>query len=281
MYDRLLHKDGPNNTGTRQIPRMIHVSMKSRCLSPDMAYGVQKWKDALPDHSFYFHDDDAVDRLLQSNCPEFPGILDLMKCVRKGAMKIDVWRLLVLHRYGGIYTDIDNWPGARINDSIQKDDTALFVSDAWDRPSQWFMAMEPRHPIVYYSMREALKRVLELKNVHKPRVVFVTGPDALKHGFGAALNWTWNQHTRHLEKLRALGNKAVRKIAKRGSKQVVYQPSDFFNEIVAWNSTENVTRMDRIYRQVNTVHWTKTRTKKRSRNTSKASSCREVLAAEM
>ena len=166
MYDRMLHTDAPNDTGTRQIPQMIHVSMKSRCLPPDMAYGVQKWKDALPDHSFYFHDDEAVDRLLQSECPEFPGLLDLMKCVRKGAMKIDVWRLLVLHRYGGIYTDIDIWPGPRINDSIQKDDTAFFVSDKWDRPSQWFMAMEPRHPIAYYSMREALKRVFELKDVH-------------------------------------------------------------------------------------------------------------------
>ena len=74
MYDRMLHTDAPNNTGTRQIPRMIHVSMKSRCLPPDMAYGVQKWKDALPDHSFYFHDDEAVDPADYYN-PSAPSFL--------------------------------------------------------------------------------------------------------------------------------------------------------------------------------------------------------------
>ena len=115
--------------------------MKSRCLPKDLAHGVQKWKEAMPDHSLYFHDDDAVEKLLQSDWPEFPGLQDVLKCVRKGAMKIDIWRILVLYRYGGFYTDIDNWPGPKVNDWIEERDTAFFVSDAVVRPSQWFMGI--------------------------------------------------------------------------------------------------------------------------------------------
>ena len=141
----------------------------------------------MPDHSLYFHDDDAVDKLLQSDWPEFPGLQDVLKCVRKGAMKIDIWRILVLYRYGGFYTDIDNWPGPKVNDWIEERDTAFFVSDAVVRPSQWFMGMEPRHPIAYYTMLQIHQRVLDLENVWLPKVVFVTGPDALKHGFAQAV----------------------------------------------------------------------------------------------
>ena len=279
VYDRVLLDDLPHNT--RKIPRTIHISMKSRCLPKDLAYGVQKWKDALPDHSLYFHDDNAVDRLFHSGWPEFPDLLTVMKCVRKGAMKIDVWRLLVLYRYGGIYTDIDNWPGPRINDWIRKTDTAFFVSDAYQRPSQWFMAMEPRHPIAYYSMLEVLQRVLDLPNVNQPKVVITTGPDAVKHGFGRALLWQWNAHVSdHVETFRAVGNRIVRKISFDKYSQVVDTPQSFFKELVAWNSTENITRKERIYREAEMMHWQK-EIYKSSKSKRTRVSCRELLVAEM
>jgi hypothetical protein len=50
-----------------------------------------------------FHDDAAVDRLLYSGEPEysnwrreFPDIVKILPCVAPGAMKIDIWRVLVL-----------------------------------------------------------------------------------------------------------------------------------------------------------------------------------------
>ena len=70
-----------------------------------------------------------------------------MRCVRfKGAMKIDVWRILIVYKYGGIYSDIDHYPGSKLSetDPIQPDDEAFFLSDAWGRPSQWWFAMEPK-----------------------------------------------------------------------------------------------------------------------------------------
>ena len=63
---------------------------------------IQRWEAKLPHHSILFHDDDAVHDLIYNNLKhgwalEFPWLYKAMKCVfSKGAMMIDIWRLLVL-----------------------------------------------------------------------------------------------------------------------------------------------------------------------------------------
>ncbi|KAL7506781.1 hypothetical protein ACHAXN_003997, partial [Cyclotella atomus] len=129
----------------RKIPRAIHVSMKSRCLPPDLAAAPSAWKEALPHHSFYFHDDDAVARLFEVELKEFPQLQSIMRCIKfKGAMLIDVWRVLIVYCFGGIYSDVDTMPNSEFNElsPISADDEFFVFSDAWERPSQWFFAME-------------------------------------------------------------------------------------------------------------------------------------------
>jgi Glycosyltransferase sugar-binding region containing DXD motif len=116
------------------IPRHIHFSFNGRCVPYDLYDAVQKWKMAWPSYNIYFHDDNAVQRLLEwfivnkkpsSSSPSlssspitttdgmFPHLGLLMDCIQfSGAMKIDLWRLLVLWEYGGLYSDIDNHPGS-------------------------------------------------------------------------------------------------------------------------------------------------------------------------
>ena len=38
-------------------------------------------------------------------------------------------------------------------------------------------------------MLEIFKRLLEVQDLELPRIVSVTGPDALKHGYDYALGW--------------------------------------------------------------------------------------------
>jgi hypothetical protein len=61
-------------------------------------------------YNIYFHDDDyAVDTLFYDNGNYwyniFPQLKDIMySCVKFGsAMRIDIWRILILYRYGGTY----------------------------------------------------------------------------------------------------------------------------------------------------------------------------------
>jgi mannosyltransferase OCH1-like enzyme len=155
IYDRIVPQEVHD---TRKIPRHIHVSFNQRCVPDELAFNIQLWKEALPDHSFFFHNDEAVERLLQQAYwdEEFPDLRRALQCVKfKGAMKIDVWRILILYLFGGLYTDIDVTPGTWFNTStIHPNDTFFSLSDAYDRPSQWLFAMTPRHPIAQLTNHE-------------------------------------------------------------------------------------------------------------------------------
>ncbi|KAL7484203.1 hypothetical protein ACHAW6_009843 [Cyclotella cf. meneghiniana] len=234
------------------------MTMNSRCLPPDLAAVTNAWKEALPYHSFYFHDDDAVHRLFQLEWKEFPQLKSMMRCVTfKGAMKIDIWRILIVYLFGGIYVDIDVPPGPNFTEisPIKPNDEAFFLSDSWTRPSQWFFAMEPHHPVGYYTVYEIFKRLQALQTLEKPNVVFVTGPDALKHGYGNALGWPDNLFEEGIHK-----SKKFNKTATKFSKTQSYTTNpNIINmeKIVPWNETENVTVRERIERQSGVVHWTK------------------------
>lgn len=100
-----------------KIPRQIHLAWISpneqardrmrkqrhgRCLHYLQAETLQKWHQALPHYDIYFHDDNAVDRLLaQEHWPEFPHLNNVLQCAQmRGALLVDIWRVLVLYKYG-------------------------------------------------------------------------------------------------------------------------------------------------------------------------------------
>ena len=203
VNDRLLD---PNNAfeqainGTQQIlqiPKIVHVTTKSRCLPKVFADNLQLWKNSLPDHSFILHNDAAMDRLLfDANNSEwqslFPHVrLILRHCSISVAAKADLWRALVLWVYGGIYTDIDNAPGPLFNKtSIHPTDQAWFVVEEGGFLSQYFMASAPKHPLFFLLIQSTLHRLLDLNDVDHQYVPYVTGPGALKQAF---------MHFRHLQ----------------------------------------------------------------------------------
>lgn len=190
IYDRVPHGQEtiPNATTTKNnIPKIVHISYNTRCVPTEVfAEGVQRWKDELPDYSVYFHDDNAVDHLLQQDWPEFPDLHRVMQCIKyKGAMKVDLWRMVVIYEFGGIYTDIDNVPPPEFGNgaAIHPYDTFFASSDSYGRPNQNAFAMEPKHPIAVFTIQVILKNLLALESLRKPKVVFTTGPDAFKSGY--------------------------------------------------------------------------------------------------
>ena len=99
----------------RKIPKIIHMTSKSRCFPSNFHDNIQLWQQHknLEDHSLYIHDDAAVDRLLSSSSSQgqprllhslFPHLNLARKCLRSGAGLADLWRYVVLWEYGGIYT---------------------------------------------------------------------------------------------------------------------------------------------------------------------------------
>lgn len=194
VYDKQMHVGQHQPTTSQKpplIPNIIHISYNHRCLPRDLYHAVQQWQRALPDHSLYFHDDDAVERLLvlQSNFPEFPHLhLVQHNCIRsKGAMRIDLWRLLVLYRYGGLYTDIDTLPGAGmfVTNVVGKDNHKNDTTKSNTNNSTTTLPDD-----FYYSPYKKSQDYLQ--NVY-PHVSFVSGSD----GRNRPTQWLFAMAPRH------------------------------------------------------------------------------------
>jgi mannosyltransferase OCH1-like enzyme len=102
LIESTLLPENMTYSSQRKIPKTVHVTSKTRCMTPAFIRNIDEWR--FPDYALYFHDDAAVDRLLAKFWPEFPHLQLFQQCSISGAAKADIWRLLVLWEYGGIYT---------------------------------------------------------------------------------------------------------------------------------------------------------------------------------
>jgi len=269
-----------NIIGTDQskslIPKILHVSMKSRCLPQDLIVYLNQWIHQLPNYSIFFHDDDAVEMLIQSNWTEFPNLHKAMHCVKyKGAMKIDIWRVLILYRFGGIYSDIDNWATEGFNeDVIPANVTGFFFSDVWSRPSQWFMAFKPRHPMMHSAMNIIIRNTLNIENIMKPKLIWTTGPEATNEAYSIFTAGSKNRskpgfHT-------GSHNNTILKYQHDGwgpNNLVLNQGFHNFNDLVIYKN-QTITRRERIERETGVLHFTK----QRRNNIETSVSCKQHLA---
>jgi len=170
----------------RRIPLVIHQTSKTRCLAPELTNLVNQWQN-LKGFDYYFHDDDAVDYLLQQDYPEFPTLKSVIGCIMSPTLKADLWRYLVLWDYGGIYVDLDSLPNEFYseNDSsvtIDPDDQGFFVVDHYHYLSQYFIAVSPRHVLMYYTIQAALSNILLARDTGNINPARTTGPTALHSG---------------------------------------------------------------------------------------------------
>ena len=284
FYDKIVRSDNSNAIAGaddhRKIPKILHLSMKSCCLPPDIIDNINRWKEQLPNYSIFFHDDTAVEKLIQQEWLEFPDLHKVMPCVNPGAITIDIWRILILYKYGGIYSDIDVWPEDSLTEDVIGPDLSFFsFSDPYNRPTQWFMVAEPGIPLMYLAMRQIIKNVYGIEKVQTPRVVFVTGPHAVKVAFQMFLcGETQNIFNSRGGNFTAMFDMKVQKIG--GVVQSKYITNKkFYGDIVQshLNATQNMTRQGRIEEESGVIHWGKVLY--RGRKTSIArGTCRQWLA---
>jgi mannosyltransferase OCH1-like enzyme len=160
------------------IPRIIHQTSRTRCLVQDFVVSANKWKE-LDGYDYYFHDDEAMERLVQNAHPAFPLLAQVWNsCVTMGAMKADLWRVLVLWEYGGIFSDLDARPNHFTADTILPLDDSVFVIDYDNLTSFHFMAVAPRHPMLFIHLQLAISNLLSNKGRMNP--VRLTGPSPLR-----------------------------------------------------------------------------------------------------
>ena len=228
IYDRILPSQPQHDTThspptRRKIPKLIHISYKSRCVPAEVyGDGIQQWKDTLDDHALYFHDDTAIALFFEQPWIHdvFPALHKLLEhCILfRGAMTIDIWRMLILYQFGGWYTDIDNVPAKEFQNQNNHSNTTsstLLPNDTFfsvvankqrvskrsGRPSkspkkinQNVFAMTPHHPIAYYTIQRILYNLEHMvDNIQRVKVVETTGPSAFYNGYHDYFRMTYQQ----------------------------------------------------------------------------------------
>jgi len=85
----ILTLDQIENASNFMIPKVVHQTSKSRCLSKDVAKVTDQWK--FDGWSYYFWDDEAMMRLFRSHYDEFPNLQAIVEnCMPTGTVKADL-----------------------------------------------------------------------------------------------------------------------------------------------------------------------------------------------
>jgi hypothetical protein len=143
----------------------------------------------------YYNDYDAGQLILKDYGPDW---YDLFNTVPLGVIRADIFRYLVIYKYGGIYSDIDtvckipidNWITGP--DKYKKDYSAIFAAEIvgkdiliGDRICQWTFAATPNHPIfknIVDNVYNALKTIKwdEVTDMVEA-IHYVTGPNIFSY----------------------------------------------------------------------------------------------------
>eukprot|EP00339_Tiarina_fusa_P017914 CAMPEP_0116997278 /NCGR_PEP_ID=MMETSP0472-20121206/769_1 /TAXON_ID=693140 ORGANISM="Tiarina fusus, Strain LIS" /NCGR_SAMPLE_ID=MMETSP0472 /ASSEMBLY_ACC=CAM_ASM_000603 /LENGTH=400 /DNA_ID=CAMNT_0004696109 /DNA_START=145 /DNA_END=1347 /DNA_ORIENTATION=- len=180
---RMINIHNPKHHNGRNIPKIVHQTSKTRCLTSNFERASRDW--AFPRWSYYLHDDEAVERLLHLDFPEFPQLkLVVDKCILSLAAKIYLWQYIVLWMFGGLYVDLNLYP-SRFNAAtiLEADDGLFFTEGESATLSTRFMAVSPRHPLIYYAIEQALAYVLRSRDVGSLDAYQVFGEPNLYRAF--------------------------------------------------------------------------------------------------
>jgi len=100
------------------IPRIIHhiAPVDTNAWHPFWAQCRQSWIDAFPNYDHVlWNDSEDLDRIVRDHYPRY---WNLYRSFPVHIMRIDFARLCILHRYGGIYADMDYFCYGNFEDQL-------------------------------------------------------------------------------------------------------------------------------------------------------------------
>ena len=148
------------------IPRVVFVTWLDRRLGRTMYTSLMTLIHHNPEYEFILFDDDDVNHFLCETLLRDEFAIPIFSRVRTRAMRADIWRLLIIRHYGGVYLDSDISALGKL--PIEKGDTAVSGIAGWSHlPSKtggafehWAMAFMPHHPFITEAV-EVTKKNLE------------------------------------------------------------------------------------------------------------------------
>eukprot|EP00727_Mastigamoeba_balamuthi_P010732 m51a1_g6281 putative probable serine threonine-protein kinase wnk11-like (790) ;mRNA; f:205171-211843 len=159
----------------QEIPRVIWNTWKSTSMGPVQHRLLRKAVDNNPDYEYVlFTDEDCWEFVCKYADARTQRAYEL---VRPGAAKADIWRLLVVYQYGGVYTDTDCVMERPLSGEIWPNASVVLSVGVDGYTPQWLLAYTPRHPIIRRAIERTVDNVLATYAAKKHLFVTdLTGP---------------------------------------------------------------------------------------------------------
>lgn len=146
-----------------KIPRLIFQSWKSNAFNERLCNLILDWSIRNPEYDYFLFDDKAVDNFIRLEYG--PEIFSSYACVKVGAAKCDVWRLLVIYSFGGVYFDADVKPLSSFKDWNWGEERDVVTAKSCTTAKrhlpigcahQWGLIYAPRHRVIYDAITETI-----------------------------------------------------------------------------------------------------------------------------
>lgn len=101
------------------IPKVLHFTWKTKTLTRFAQRVWGEWEKSHPDWELRLWDDADIRALVADHYPEHLATFDSYK---SGIYRADAFRFFVLHKFGGVYADLDVLPVGNLGDLIGRTD---------------------------------------------------------------------------------------------------------------------------------------------------------------
>jgi mannosyltransferase OCH1-like enzyme len=170
------------------IPKVIWQTYKDPFdqLQPYMLDAVNTWKTLNPEYEYrYMDDDQAAQFILEEYGQEWH---DLFIGLPVGVMRGDLWRYMIIYKYGGVYADLDTECLNPINVWLNEEYEMIVCPETNLHFCQWTFAASAGNPVLK-SVLDTIKEKLINPTYGSPHFVHThTGPAVWTEGIMKTLD---------------------------------------------------------------------------------------------
>lgn len=169
------------------IPKIVWQTYKDPydSLTPYMYSAIETWKKLNPEYEYRYMDDkQAGEFVLQEFGQDW---YDLFINLPVGVMRGDVWRYMIIYKYGGVYADLDTECLKPISSWMLEDKSFIVCPENEIHFCQWTFAAEAGHPILKKVLDLIKERISNPKYHEQHFVHSHTGPAVWTDGISISL----------------------------------------------------------------------------------------------
>jgi mannosyltransferase OCH1-like enzyme len=169
------------------IPKIIWQTYKDPkdTLAIYMHEAMDTWKNLNPEYEHRYMDDTQAAEFIKNEYGQ--EWYDIFIGLPVGVMRGDLWRYMVIYKYGGVYADLDTECLKPISSWMIEDKQFIVCPETSDHFCQWTFASTAGHPILK-SVLDLIKHRLLSPEYGSPHFVHThTGPAIWTDGINKAL----------------------------------------------------------------------------------------------